>query len=114
MYFLPSKNAEPEEIPDGDEIVLQKGQENGIRCQVQTHKNLCMRRYHMNMRTFKKTAVFHYVGCLYGNKDIASFIVQSSMTRLQLKQECLQSRTHHSLDNKIAVINYQKWQNLGH
>ena len=34
MYFLPSKNAEPEEIPDGDEIVLQKGQENGIRCQV--------------------------------------------------------------------------------
>ena len=70
MYFLPSKNAEPEEIPDDGRIILQKGKENGIRCEVR--KKHCLRKiwYHINMATFKETAFFHYVGCLLDDEDI--------------------------------------------
>ena len=79
MYFLPSKNAEPEEIPDGDEIVLQKGQENGIRCQVHK-KNICREDTTWTCGPIKGPLFSINVGCLYGNEDIASFFVQSSMT----------------------------------
>ena len=34
MYYLPSKDAEPQEIPNGGQVVLKKGQETGIRCKV--------------------------------------------------------------------------------